>query len=59
MKSQFKTGVLIAILASLLGGAINYLMEGDPARALFVVLIGFALALIIMALFAFSGKQKR
>ncbi|APT93153.1 hypothetical protein CPHO_09925 [Corynebacterium phocae] len=58
MNASVKRGLIISIIAGLLGGGANYLMEGDVAKALVVVGIGFVLGLIIMFLFSLGGGRR-
>ncbi len=58
MKANLRVGMFIAIVASLFGGGINYLIEGDAAKALFVTLIGFFIGLFIMIILSIDRKKK-
>lgn len=57
MNSSIKRGLIIALCAGLLGGGTNYILEGDVAKAFFVTAIGFAIGILIMFIFAVTGRN--
>ncbi|MBT1018770.1 hypothetical protein KJY77_06450 [Canibacter sp. lx-72] len=58
MKKQLATGLAITVGAALLGGAANYIFEGNVLNAIVVTMIGFAIGSAVLGILFLSGRKR-